>query len=107
MAHAFGIPPKAIRDAITNFTPIPHRLEWIGNINGVDYYNDSKATNVAATHAALQSFDNQLIVIMGGMDKGHTDFSQLIPSLVNRVKHLFTYGEAGESIKKQINETII
>ena len=106
MAHTFGISSKSIRDAITNFTPIPHRLEWIGNINEVDYFNDSKATNLAATQAAIESFNNHLILIMGGMDKGHTDFSQLKPLLENRVKHIFTYGEAGESIKKQINSII-
>ena len=106
IAHTFGISHQAIRDAITNFTPIPHRLEWIGNINGVDYFNDSKATNVAAALAAIESFDNQLIVIMGGMDKGNTDFSLLNPSMANRVKHIFTYGQAGESIKMQINSEI-
>ena len=106
MAHAFGLTSKAIRDAIINFTPISHRLEWIGNINGVDYFNDSKATNVAATLAAIKSFDKYLIVIMGGIDKGHTDFSKLDQLLINRVKHIFTYGQAGKSIKKQINSTI-
>ncbi len=105
MAHAFGISSKAIRDAITNFAPIPHRLEWIGSINGVDYFNDSKATNIAAAIAAIKSFDNQLILIMGGMDKGHTDFSQLNPSLTNCIKHIITYGQAGQSIKEQINST--
>ena len=106
MANAFGITSKAIRDSITNFTPIPHRLEWIGKLNGVDYFNDSKATNLAAAHAAIKSFDNQLILIMGGKDKGHTDFSQLSPLLINRVKHIFTYGLAGETIEKQINSTV-
>ena len=106
MAHAFGISSKAIRDAITNFTPIPHRLEWAGNINGVDYFNDSKATNVAAAIAAIESFDNSLILIMGGMDKGNTNFSQLSSSLVNHVKHIITYGQAGEAIKDQIKSAI-
>jgi UDP-N-acetylmuramoylalanine--D-glutamate ligase len=105
MAHAFGISSKAIRDAITNFVPIPHRLEWIGSINGVEYFNDSKATNVAAAIAAIESFDNHLIMIMGGMDKGHTDFSQLNPSLTNCIKHIFTYGQAGQSIEQQLNST--
>ena len=106
MAHYFGISPRAIRDAITNFTPIPHRLEWIGNLNGVDYINDSKATNVTAALAAIESFDDQLIVIMGGLDKGHTDFSQLDHLLINRVKNIVTYGQAGKSIMNQINTTI-
>ena len=106
MAHTFGISSRAIRDAIINFSPIPHRLEWIGNINAVDYFNDSKATNVAAALAAIKSFDGPMIVVMGGMDKGDTDFSQLDLSLENRVRHIVTYGQAGEAIKNQINSAI-
>ena len=61
---------------------------------------------MAATIAAIESFENPLILIMGGIDKGNTNFSQLSPSLVNRVKHIITYGQAGEAIKEQINATI-
>ncbi|MBC8256905.1 MAG: UDP-N-acetylmuramoyl-L-alanine--D-glutamate ligase [Candidatus Marinimicrobia bacterium] len=104
MAHSFGISRQAIHNSIINFTPIPHRLEWVGNINNVDYFNDSKATNIAAAIAAIESFDDNLILILGGKDKGSTDFNQLIPSMENRVKSIMAYGEAGIEIKNQLNE---
>ena len=103
MAHSFGISRSAIQNTIINFTPIPHRLEWIGNINNVDYFNDSKATNIAAARAAIKSFDNNLILILGGQDKGATDFRQLIPVMNGRVKAVITYGEAGSEIKNQLD----
>ena len=82
---------------------MPHRLEWISNINNVDYFNESKATNIAAAQAAIESFDNNLILILGGQDKGATDFRQLIPVMNGRVKAVITYGEAGSEIKTQLN----
>jgi len=102
MAHSFDISRSAIQDTIMNFTPIHHRLEWIGNINNVDYFNDSKATNIAAARAAIESFDDNLILILGGQDKGSTDFLQLSPVMKNRVKSIVTYGEAGSEIKNQL-----
>jgi UDP-N-acetylmuramoylalanine--D-glutamate ligase len=102
MAHSFGISRSAIKDTIMNFTPIHHRLEWIGKIKNVDYFNDSKATNIAASQAAIESFDCNLILILGGKDKSSTDFCQLIPSMKNRVKNIVTYGEAGRNIENQL-----
>lgn len=106
IANIHGIKYKSIRDAIINFPPIPHRIEWIGNINNVDYFNDSKATNIAATNAAIESFDNQLILIMGGLDKGNSDFSKMIPILDNHVKHVFVYGDSGSLIKNNLENKI-
>jgi UDP-N-acetylmuramoylalanine--D-glutamate ligase len=103
MAHSFGISRQAIQNTIINFTPIPHRLEWVGNINNVDYFNDSKATNIAAATAAIESFDDDLILILGGQDKGSTDFKQLIPIMENRVKSIIAYGDAGLEIKNQLD----
>ena len=102
MAHSFDISRSAIQDTIMNFSPIHHRLEWIGNINNVDYFNDSKATNIAAARAAIESFDDNLILILGGQDKGSTDFLQLSPVMKNRVKSIVAYGEAGSKIKNQL-----
>ena len=102
MADAFGISKEAIRNTITNFTPISHRLEWVGSINNVEYFNDSKATNIAAAKAAIESFDENLILILGGKDKGRTDFRQLNSSMKNRVKKIIAYGEAGETIQQQL-----
>jgi UDP-N-acetylmuramoylalanine--D-glutamate ligase len=102
MAHIFDISHSAIQHAIMNFTPIHHRLEWIGNINKVDYFNDSKATNIAAACAAIESFDDNLILILGGQDKGAADFLQLSPVMKNRVKSIVVYGEAGSEISNQL-----
>lgn len=104
MAHSFGISREAIHNSIINFTPIPHRLEWVGSIQNVDFFNDSKATNIAAAIAAIESFDDNLILILGGKDKGSTDFTQLIPIMKNRVKSIIVYGDAGREIKNQLNE---
>jgi len=106
MAHIFGISDDAIRDTIINFKPIPNRFEWIGNIDGVDYINDSKATNIAATRAAIESLDKSTILIMGGTDKGNTNFSKLGPLLYKHIKYVITYGEAGQCIKEQIDSII-
>ena len=104
MAHSFGISEEAIQNTIINFSPIPHRLEWVGSIHNVDYFNDSKATNIAAATAAIESFEDNLILILGGQDKGSTDFRQLIPFMENRVKSIIAYGDAGAEIKNQLNE---
>ncbi len=104
MAHSFGISQEAIQNTIINFSPIPHRLEWVGSIHNVDFFNDSKATNIAAATAAIESFDDNLILILGGQDKGSTDFRQLIPFMENRVKSIIAYGDAGAEIKNQLNE---
>ena len=102
MASLFGISNSAITKAIQNFNPIPHRLELIDEINGVKYYNDSKATNIAATEVAIESFEKDLILILGGQDKGESDFTELTPIMNNRVKTIVCYGQAGEKISKQL-----
>ncbi len=106
MADAFGISRNAIRNTITHFTPIAHRLEWIGTVNQVDFYNDSKATNVAAAKAAIESFDSNVVLILGGKDKGKTDFTTLYNSIHPRVKSIICYGNAGESIQSQLSSSI-
>jgi UDP-N-acetylmuramoylalanine--D-glutamate ligase len=68
----------------------------------VDYFNDSKATNIAAARAAIESFDDNLILILGGQDKGATNFLQLSSVMKNRVKSIIVYGEAGSAISNQL-----
>ena len=102
MAHCFGISHNAIKESIINFSPIPHRLEWVGKINDINYFNDSKATNIAAAQAAISSFDKKIILILGGLDKGQTDFSQLDSVLKEHTKFIITYGKDGKTIKEQI-----
>ena len=68
--------PAAIRRAVAEFKAVEHRLEYVATVNGVEYYNDSKATNVDATIKALESFPGRIHLILGGKDKG-SDYSVL------------------------------
>ena len=92
---------RNIRDAVRNFKAVEHRLEYVATVGGVDYYNDSKATNVDATIKALESFPANIHFILGGKDKG-SDYSVLNALLKERVKRVYTIGAAAEKIESQI-----
>ena len=64
-----GLTPEAIRTAVENFRAVEHRLEFVATLNGVDYYNDSKATNVDAAMKAIAAFPGGIHLILGGKDK--------------------------------------
>src|SRR5581483_4832060 len=96
-----GCQPERIREAIRNFKAVEHRLEYVASINGVEYYNDSKATNVDATIKALESFPANIHLILGGKDKG-SDYTLLNDSRRDRVKRVYTIGAAAEKIESQI-----
>ena len=78
-----------------------HRLELVASVNGVAFYNDSKATNVDATVKALESFPGNIHIILGGKDKG-SDYTVLNGLLRERVKYVYTIGAAAEKIQKHI-----
>jgi UDP-N-acetylmuramoylalanine--D-glutamate ligase len=96
-----GCPPDKIRAAVHNFKAVEHRLEFVASIGGVDYYNDSKATNVDATIKALESFPANIHLILGGKDKG-SDYTVLNDLLRQRVKRVYTIGAAAAKIESQI-----
>jgi UDP-N-acetylmuramoylalanine--D-glutamate ligase len=96
-----GCAPENIRQAVRDFKAVEHRLEFVATIGGVDYYNDSKATNVDATIKALESFPANIHLILGGKDKG-SDYSVLNNLLQQRVKRVYTIGAAAEKIESQI-----
>jgi len=96
-----GCAPEKIRQAVRNFKAVEHRLEFVATINGVDYYNDSKATNVDATIKALESFPANIHLILGGKDKG-SDYTVLNDLLRQRVKRVYTIGAAATKIESQI-----
>ncbi len=93
--------PAAIRRAVEEFRAVEHRLEYVGTVRGVEYYNDSKATNVDATIKALESFPGRLHLILGGKDKG-SDYSVLNHLIAQRVKRVYTIGAAAAKIESQI-----
>ena len=96
-----GCAPEKIRQAVREFKAVEHRLEFVATIGGVDYYNDSKATNVDATIKALESFPANIHLILGGKDKG-SDYSALNDLLRQRVKRVYTIGAAAVKIESQI-----
>ena len=96
-----GCAPEKISQAVRAFKAVEHRLEYVATIRGVEYYNDSKATNVDATIKALESFPANIHLILGGKDKG-SDYSVLNDLLRQRVKRVYTIGAAAAKIESQI-----
>lgn len=97
-AKQFDVSDSVIKEVLNNFAGVEHRIEFVAKINGREFYNDSKATNVDSTITALKSFDNDVVLILGGLDRGHS-FEPLLPYLKN-VKHIVCYGETKERIKE-------
>jgi UDP-N-acetylmuramoylalanine--D-glutamate ligase len=96
-----GCAPDKIRQAVHDFKAVEHRLEFVASIAGVDYYNDSKATNVDATIKALESFPANIHLILGGKDKG-SDYTVLNDLIRQRVKRIYTIGAAAAKIESQV-----
>ncbi len=98
----YGVSSDSIRDVLLEFGGVEHRIEYVDTIDGVEYYNDSKATNCEATKTALNSFDNPVLLIMGGLDRGNP-FDELDEAIKN-VSYVACYGETKAKIKEYCNE---
>lgn len=92
------IPNNVIVEELKEFKGVEHRIEYVKELNGRKFYNDSKATNTVSTRIALDSFTTPTILIMGGLDRGHS-FDELNEHLKN-VKYIICYGQTKERIKK-------
>jgi UDP-N-acetylmuramoylalanine--D-glutamate ligase len=92
-----GAEPGAIASAVTAFKGLPHRMAFVTSIKGVSFYNDSKATNTDAVVRALESFENRIVLILGGRKKD-TDFTLLLPAVINKVGQIIAMGEAARDI---------
>lgn len=97
----YGVSDDVIKEVVSTFGGVEHRLEYVGNINGREVYNDSKSTNVESTIIALNSFDKDTILIMGGTDRGHS-FAELEKSM-GHTKLVIAYGETKNRIKEFCN----
>jgi UDP-N-acetylmuramoylalanine--D-glutamate ligase len=100
-AALLGVSGEEIEDAIAHFQGLPHALEQVAVVNGVRFYNDSKATNVQAVRAALESFDGGILLILGGRFKGG-DFRDLRDLVARRVKAVFAIGESRERVREAL-----
>ncbi len=106
-ALIFGLPKEAISKAIRSFKGLPHRLEYITTINGVAFYDDSKATNPDAVVRALEAFDDPVILVAGGRNKG-MDFNGMNEAVKDNVAEVILLGEASDSMAeglKKVNMT--
>ena len=104
IAKELGISNDIITSTVKEFSGVEHRIEYSGTINGVMYYNDSKATNVTSTQIALSAFKNPTILLLGGLDRGHS-FEGLKDYMTN-VKLVISFGQTNKRIKEfcdQIN----
>jgi len=100
-ARIFGCSIKAVQNVLDRFKGLEHRLEFVREIGGVRFYNDSKGTNVGSVVKSLQSFSEPVILIAGGKDK-NGDLSPLKEWVRKRVKHLILIGEAKERMKREL-----
>ena len=100
-ARVCEIDKGPIRDSLTGFEGVPHRLQKVRELGGVTYYNDSKATNVNAVWYALTSFRRPVILIMGGRDKGN-DYRELYDEVREKVKAVIAIGEGRDAIQEQL-----
>jgi UDP-N-acetylmuramoylalanine--D-glutamate ligase len=100
-ARLAGVASEVIRKAVGAFKAVEHRLEFVREVAGVKYYNDSKATNVDATVKAMEAFAGGIHLILGGKDK-NSDYTLLGPLLRERVKTVITVGSAAEKIEREL-----
>lgn len=98
-AKLSGIANEAIKETLAHFGGVKHRLQALGEVNGVKFYNDSKSTNILATQKALSGFDNsKVILIAGGLDRGN-EFDELVPDITG-VKLMVILGESAPRVKR-------
>lgn len=104
-ASSFGIRKEKIRAAVTNFESLEHRMEKVLTVRGVDFINDSKATNVNSTWYALESMTQPVILILGGIDKGN-DYSSMIDLVKEKVKAIVCMGLDNRKIHEAFGKTV-
>ena len=96
LVKEFGVSNEIIKEVISNFRGVEHRLEYVDTIDGRRFYNDTEATNIKCTQIALSSFDKPIIVILGGLERGQ-DFNELEPFMKN-VKAIVGIGQCRERV---------
>ena len=102
IGHAAGFPLDAMLEAVEEFRGVPHRLELVRELRGVRWYNDSMATAPERSIAAIRSFDEPIVLLLGGRDKD-LPWEELMQLTSGRVDHVVLFGEAAEKIQKTVN----
>ena len=102
IGHAAGFPPDPMIQAVKSFHGVPHRLEFVRELRGVCWYNDSIATAPERSMAAIRAFDEPIVLLLGGRDKD-LPWEDLVQLINERVDHVVLFGEAAEKIQKMMN----
>jgi UDP-N-acetylmuramoylalanine--D-glutamate ligase len=102
LARAYGVPVTAVRDGLRNFRPDPHRIQFIARLDGVDYIDDSKATNTHAAAASLAAYEN-IVWIAGGLAKG-AEFDDLVEKAAKHLRGVVLLGQDRAVIAKSLAE---
>lgn len=105
LCECVGITPDQFLKALSSFKKPAHRIEFVRDINGVSYYDDSKGTNVDAVMRAVQSLKGEIILIAGGVDKG-ASYKPWLQSFGNKVKCICTIGQAASKIQRELSPMI-
>ncbi len=104
-ARAFEIRNEAIRESLSHFEGVEHRLEFVRDLEGIRYVNDSKATNVNAVWYALGSFERPIVLILGGRDKGN-DYSELVDLIRQKVRAIIAIGEGADKVENELKDKV-
>lgn len=102
VSKLYGCETAAIQKVLMRFVGVRHRLQYVATIKGVDYYNNSKATNVIATQTSLEAFKDSIILLAGGLDRQH-DLSGLVPYF-SKIKMLISFGQTNARFKQLADE---
>jgi UDP-N-acetylmuramoylalanine--D-glutamate ligase len=100
-----GLAPDVIARGLRSFRSLPHRLEPVGEVGGVQWINDSKATNIASTVVAIAAMDRPFVLLLGGRHKGEP-YTRLGPLLKERCRLVIAYGEAGPLVEKDLQGAV-
>lgn len=104
-ARVLEIRKETVRESLSDFKNVEHRLEHVGSVHGIEFVNDSKATNINSTWYALESFNKPVILILGGVDKGN-DYSMLTDLVAEKVKAIVCLGTDNKKILKAFKEIV-
>lgn len=102
VAKEFNVSNDIIVEVLKEFKGVEHRIEYVRKVNGKTFYNDAKSTNCEATITALKSFEKPIILLLGGLDRGHS--FEPLNDYLNNVKEIICYGETKDRIKKWCND---
>jgi UDP-N-acetylmuramoylalanine--D-glutamate ligase len=105
MALLAGADSESLEESVRKFRGVEHRIEYVSEIGGVQYFNDSKATNVDAAVKSLEAFPGNILLIAGGKDKAG-DFTVLRALVRERVKHLVLIGQAAGKIRQALSSSV-